>query len=142
MFLKNLLFAILIISSLLFGSLIATFGIAYPMLLNPKSDWIKMFTEIPVSNQWIFALSMIVCGMATIVYPAMLWMNWKQNIADNKKRDKALRMHDRMVEALKKCRDEFMAQSDEGKYPKRFLQQNGGEGYHFITKLIQENEKE
>lgn len=101
-----------------------------------------MLTEIPSKNLWWLALCMFICGMSTILYPFILWMNWKQNVYDNKKRDKALLMHDRMVEALKKCRDEFRAQSNEGKYPTRFLQENGGEGIRFIVDLIEEDEKE
>lgn len=142
MFLKNLLFFILIVSSLLIGSVMGTWGAGYKILLNPKTDWIKMFTEVPPQNLWWLALCMFICGMCTILYPFILWMNWKQNVHDNKKRDKALHMHDRMIEALKKCHAEFEAQSNEGRYPTRFMTKNGGEGYGFITKLINENEKE
>lgn len=142
MFLKILLFFILIVSSLIIGTTISTWGAGYHLLPNPKTDWIKMFTDIPPQNLWWLAMCMFICGMCTIMYPFVLWMNWKQNVHDNKKRDKALRMHDRMVEALIKCEDEFLQMADEGHYPKRFLTETGGNGIAFITKLIRENEKE
>lgn len=41
-----------------------------------------------------------------------------------------------LVEALIKCQDVFKYLADAGKYPEPLLQENGGEGWKFITDLI------